>query len=113
MKTNNRLVVETKTLQGITALAPLVAKIARVDGSLADQVKRAASSIALNLGEGLASTKGTRRARLENALGSQRETMTALEVALAWGYLTRDEVLPAQQALDDVGALLYRLGRAG
>ena len=82
-----KLEVSRLALQTIATLRPLVARIRRYDRSLAVQLVRAASSLALNLGEGEYSDPGTKRARYCNAAGSANETRTALAVAVAWGYV--------------------------
>src|SRR4051812_38650280 len=97
------------SLELITRLRPLVGRIAVHDRDLADQVRRASSSVALNLAEGLASTKGNSRARFSTARGSASETLAALEVAIGWGYLMRPDVAESVAMLDRLGAMLYRL----
>ena len=64
------LEVSRLVLEAIATLRPLVPRIRRHDRSLAVQLVRAASSCALNLGEGEYSDPGTRRARYCNAAGS-------------------------------------------
>ena len=54
-------------LEAITALRLLVPLVRRVDRSLADQLTRAASSIVLNLAEGVYSDPGNRRAPLQRS----------------------------------------------
>ena len=61
------LKVRQTALETITALQPLIPRIRRYDRSLAVQLVRAASSCALNLGEGEYSDPGTRRARYFSA----------------------------------------------
>ncbi len=92
-------------------LRTIVGTIATRDRSLADQVRRAATSIALNLAEGNASSSGNRRLRFESALGSARETRTGLRVAVAWGYVDRTTVAPVDALLDRVAAQTYQLSR--
>jgi four helix bundle protein len=75
-------------------LRPAVKVIEARDRDLARQMRRAASSIVLNIAEGSGSSGGTRRERYRNALGSAREVVACLEVARAWGYAVVDtEVL--------------------
>ena len=104
-----KLEVSRVALETIATLRPLVPRIRRYDRSLAVQLVRAASRLALNLGEGEYSDPGTRRARYCNAAGSANETRTALEVAVAWGYLTSVQVEPASHRLDRVIAMLWKL----
>ena len=55
--------------------------IARQDGDLARQLRRAASSIALNVAEGSGVHGGNRRQRYATALGSARETLACFDVS--------------------------------
>jgi four helix bundle protein len=71
----------------LRALRPVVALIEAHDRDLARQLRRAASSVALNMCEGSGSRGGTRRERYQNALGSARETGACLDVAVALGYV--------------------------
>jgi four helix bundle protein len=100
----SRLALET-----IATLRPLLPRIRRHDRSLAVQLVRAASSLALNLGEGEYSDPGTRRARYCTAAGSANETRAALAVAVAWGYLSATQAEPTSHRLDRVIAMLWRL----
>ena len=74
-------------IQVLGELRPVVRAIEGHDRDLARQLRRAASSVALNLGEGSGSHGGTRRERYRNALGSARETGACLDVAVACGYV--------------------------
>ena len=61
------LQVAELSLQLIETLRPLMGRIKARDKSLADQLARAANSVALNLGEAQHSDPGNRRARLFTA----------------------------------------------
>ncbi|MEZ4370971.1 MAG: hypothetical protein R3B07_09095 [Polyangiaceae bacterium] len=52
------LQIHTVSIETITLLRPLVARIRRFDLSLAKQISRSASSVALNIGEGEHSSGG-------------------------------------------------------
>jgi four helix bundle protein len=80
------------------------------DRDLARQLRRASSSIALNLGEGMYSRGQNRNARYHTALGSARETLSCLEVAVVCGYMREDSQL--QDQLDRVVGTLVKLVRA-
>ena len=83
-------------------------RIERFDNDLARQLRRAAASVALNIGEGSGSSGGVRTQRYRTALGSARETGACLDVAVALGYL--DDVDTALRAkLDLVIGGLVRL----
>jgi len=65
----------------------LVAQIERRDADLARQMRRAMSSVALNVAEGMGSRGRNRAARYHTALGSMRETLACIDVGEALGYL--------------------------
>ena len=73
------------------------------------QLAAAPSSIVLNLGEAEGNDGGTGRARLFSAAGSNREVRAALELAVAWGYVSAAQVEPLDAEFDRVAAMLYRL----
>jgi four helix bundle protein len=79
-------------LDAITTMLPMVRAIERQDRDLASQLRRAASSVVLNVAEGSGSFGGTRTQRYRTALGSARETMACLRVAERFGYV---EAMPA------------------
>jgi four helix bundle protein len=84
-------------LDAITVMRPMVRAIERHDRDLASQLKRAASSVALNIAEGSGSSGGMRTARYRTALGSARETISCLRVAERFGYL---DAMPAVLVAD-------------
>ena len=104
-----KLVANEVALEAVTQLAPLLTAIARRDRSLMTQVRDAASSIVLNCGEGSGNDPGTARSRYFTASGSTREVRAGLALAVAWGYLRREDVDPIEAKLDRVSALLYGL----
>jgi len=75
------------SLSVLRKLAPIVTAIERHDSDLARQLRRAASSVTLNLAEGSGSQGRNRNARYFNALGSAREVRACIHVALAWSYV--------------------------
>ena len=75
------------SLSVLRKLAPVVSAIERHDSDLARQLRRAASSVTLNLAEGSGSQGRNRNARYFNALGSAREVRACIHVALAWSYV--------------------------
>jgi four helix bundle protein len=90
------------------AVKQLVESIHTHDKNLADQVRRAASSVVLNLAEADGSEGGNRRARVRTAYGSLFETRKGLKLAAAWGYVARSEVDALETLLDRVGAMTWR-----
>jgi four helix bundle protein len=99
------------SLEMIAAVKPLVQRIRRYDRSLADQLVRAASSVALNTAEAEYSDPGNKRARLFTAAGSANETRAAIRVAVAWGYFVPAEAEGAEELLRRVLAMLWKLTR--
>jgi four helix bundle protein len=97
------------SLDLIRTLRPIVPAIKKQDRDLADQLRRAATSISLNLGEGRLRTAGDQRRHYEIAHGSAGEVLTALEVADAWGYVI--DARAALATLDRLLALMWRLTR--
>jgi len=91
-------------------MRPVVTAIRRCDRDLGDQIRRAASSVALNVAEGNRNEGGLRLSRFSTAAGSNAEVRAALRVAVAWGYFEAGDVAEVEQLLDRVGAMLHRLG---
>jgi len=92
----------------LAAMAPL---IERNDRDLLRQMKRAASSVALNLAEGLGNQGGNRELRFQTALGSAREVQACMDVAAAWGYLRAADG-DVRGNVDRVVAMLCNLVKA-
>ena len=105
------LQVATLSIEAIEALRPLIPRIKGRDRSLADQLVRAASSVALNIAEGEASDPGNQKARFYTAAGSASEALAALRVAVAWGYLKTAEAEDAAALLRRIVAILWKLTR--
>ena len=101
--------VEEMAYELIAAVGPLVAPIKRQDRALADQLTRAASSIALNIAESNYSDPGNRRARLFTAAGSANETRAVLRVATTWRYCAPEAAAPAQTLLNQILPILWKL----
>jgi four helix bundle protein len=95
--------------EAVIALGPLINAIARRDKSLADQLRRAGTSVLLNIAEGERSDAGNARARFHTAAGSAREARAALALAVAWQYVMPAERARVERLLDQVGGMLYRL----
>jgi four helix bundle protein len=74
-------------LETLTRLRPVAGKIGRADPDLGRQLRRAQASIAPNVAEGAYSRGKNRQARYHTALGSARETLACLEVAVALGHI--------------------------
>ena len=104
--------VAEMSFQLIEELRPLVIEIKKRDRSLADQLMRAASSVALNISEGQLSDPGNMRARFFTAAGSASESRAALRVAAGWRHITPEAAAPARELLNQIIAILWKLTRA-
>jgi four helix bundle protein len=104
-------IVADLSIELIEKLRPLVSRIRARDKSLADQLQRAASSVALNIGEGAYSDPGNRRARFHTAAGSAGETLAAMRAAVAWGIIGRADGRAAEALLDQILPILWKLTR--
>jgi len=100
-----------QVLQLIAQAQPLVDVVVRRDRDLASQVRRALSSVALNLCEGFGSSAGNARMRFESARGSLYEAEAGLRVAVAWRYISADDCAPIFAAINSIGARVYGLIR--
>jgi four helix bundle protein len=95
------------SVQLATSLRDVVSHIERSDRDLADQMRRAASSVVLNLAEGQRSAKGNKQKHYAIAHGSANEVKAALHVANAWGWI--GEAKEPLAILDRLLAILWRL----
>ena len=95
-------------LSAISLVREIVAKVRPHDRHLADQLRRAVTSTALNLAEADGNRDGNRRLRLETAHGSASEAKYALRIAVAWGYVTEHDIDEAFSIIDRVGAMTWR-----
>ena len=95
----------------IETLAPIASKIGRHDTDLAKQLRRAASSNALNLAEGSGRTANDRRRHFRIAAGSCKESQAALRVAEAWGYVNTTEFHSTYELFERLHSMLWRLTR--
>ena len=93
----------------LTQLRPVLAQVRMRDSNLEDQMRRAATSVVLNIAEGSGSRGKIRTVRYSTALGSARETVACLEIAAALGYvLAIDE--RTRRSLDEVIGTLVKVG---
>ena len=96
----------------VRELVPVLRTIRECDKSLADQLKRAAQSVVLNIAEGRGSDAGNARARFSTACGSAKEVRAALQVASDWGYIESRTAARLDAKLDEVCAITWCLGRS-
>ena len=91
----------------VTGLRLVLDGLVKSDRALADQLRRAASSVALNIAEGNRRTGKDRAHFFRIAAGSAAEVRAALDVARAWGMV--GAAPEAEAELDRVLAMLWRL----
>ena len=84
--------------------------LAQHDADLARQLRRAATSVPLNIAEGSGVAGRNARVRYGSALGSAREVRACIDVAVALGY-TSEPHHDAHDRLDKVIATLFKLTR--
>ncbi|MBY0472536.1 four helix bundle protein [bacterium] len=97
------------SLELITALRPILVSVGNQDRDLAEQIRRAASSVPLNLSEGARRIGRDRSHCFRIAAGSAAEVRAAIAVAIGWGYLAEIQVGAANQLVDRLIAMLWRL----
>ena len=95
----------------VKSVCALSRKVQRHDPDLARQMRRACTSVPLNMAEGWHAVAGNRRARLDTAITEARETTSCLDVSVAVGYLTQSEVAVDLDRLDHIVATLWKLCR--
>ena len=95
----------------IRALRPLCEQIARQAADLTDQLRRAATSVALNLGEGVRRTGRDKKRAYRIAAAEAQEVRIALEAAVAWGWVDDVAVAAARALADRVARVTYALAR--
>ncbi len=100
-------------VQMVGALRETLIVLERRDPDLARQVRRAAASVALNIGEGRRRTGKDRIHLWRVAAGSADEVASALRVAEAFGYLEGGGVAASLALCDRVLAMLWRLTHPG
>jgi len=98
-------------LEVVGELRPVIGQLERCDADLARQMRRAASSVALNTAEGMYSQGKNRGARYHSALGSMRETLACIEVGAALGYLPRVEEDLVDRMRKIIGTLVRLVGK--
>ena len=97
--------------QLIEAFREPVKVLQRKDPDLARQLRKAGSSVSLNLAEGEGRVVKDRFQHWRISSGSAREVKSALRAALAWGYLTKKQIERPQSIADRVLAMTWNLMR--
>jgi four helix bundle protein len=98
-----------KSLELIRLSARVIERLPRGHAHLADQLRRAASSVTLNFAEGCGkSSARDRRRYFHCARGSANEVVAILDVASAFGALDNDLHHQAADVADHLAAMLSR-----
>jgi four helix bundle protein len=100
-----------KVIAMVKSVSALSRKVQQHDPDLARQMRRACTSVPLNMVEGWHGLAGNRVVRFHTAMGSARETLACLDVAVALGYLRDAEVRDDLDRVDHIVAVLWRLSR--
>jgi four helix bundle protein len=99
------------SLEVVRSLRVVVDELALRDRDLADQVRRAASSAALNIAEGSKRAGKDQAHHYRIAAGSAAEVRAAIAVGAAWGYFDQERHASLEARLDRQAALLYRIAQ--
>ncbi len=100
---------ERVSLELIAGLRAPLERLERRNRAHADQARRAAASVAHDPSEGRRRAGRDRVHFWRMAAGSAAELRTALAIAVAWGWLSDEELDPARALLDRVMAMTWRL----
>ena len=96
-------------LEMVAEVAVVARRVARSDKDLARQMRRASTSVPLNISEGVHSRGGNQAARFHDAMGSARETTAAIEASVAAAYIDGSGLQPVLDRLDRIVATLWKL----
>jgi len=97
------------SLEWIAALRSTVQRLQRCDADLARQLRKAASSVPLNIGEGRRRQGKDCIHHWRIAAGSADEAQRCLLVAQAWGYVKAEDLARPLELADRILAMLWRL----
>ena len=111
MHTPLRYEILEQVLSVVSLASPLVAAVQRKDRDLASQVRRALSSVGLNIAEAFGTAAGNGRLRFETARGSLYEAQAGIRIAIAWGCFTEQQAEAVLRAMDALGGRVYGLAR--
>ena len=97
-------------LQVAQEIVPVLTRIEMHDRDLGRQLRKAVTSVPLNVSEGSGNSGGTRRERYRTALGSAREVGACIDAAIALGYVDAVDAKLLDR-LDHVRAVLVKVAR--
>jgi four helix bundle protein len=97
------------TLELVTRIGDIL-KSKDIDRSLRDQIVRSSTSILLNIAEGTGKrSPADRRRYYEIARGSAMETAAALDVLVAWQYVSANRANDCKSLLRRIIAMLTKM----
>lgn len=109
---HERLDVHKASLEFIAWLEPILQQLPK-SISVLNQLGRASTSIPLNIAEGNGKYTSADRCRyFDNARGSAMECAAALDVLVAKGRCSENQVLPGKEQLASIVSMLVGLIRA-
>ena len=98
-----------RSLELVRLIKQIIDELPTGYGFLADQMRRAASSVALNFSEGYGkSTPAEQRRFFRIARGSAYEVAAALDVAASFGAIERERHEQAKDVCDHLAAMITR-----
>ena len=97
------------SLQAVAALREPLRVVQSKDADLYRQIRRAGSSVPLNIAEGGRRVGKDRKHHWRVAAGSADEVRVALRTAVAWGDLDRAATIPSLALIDRVIAMLWKM----
>ena len=106
---NGKFEAHEVALEMAVALRPVLEALRLHDRDLESQLRRAAASVVLNLAEGSGRWGKDRVQHYRIAAGSAAETMSALRLARAWGFVDEAVARGPEALLVRVQAMLWRL----
>ena len=99
------------SMELIEVLREIVARVRTGSPDLADQVRRAATSVALNLAEGTRRQGRDKKRVYRIAAAEAQELKAALAVAAAWGDVDAERIAAVLALAERLGAMTYRLAQ--
>ena len=107
MRTLTHQDVLDHSVQVITLARPVVEAVMRRDRELGSQLRRALSSVALNIAEGFGTEAGNARLRFQTARGSLYEARAGILLAAAWGYVSADQTRAVLDTINSLGGRVF------
>ena len=101
--------IYTDVIDAVKQMRGVLDTVAKHDADLARQLRRALTSVPLNIAEGQQLRGGNARMRFQSAMGSADEVRACIEVAAALGFI--EEQPRMVDAFDRIARTLFKLAR--